>query len=101
MKGELLQQRFISICVSIQLSRAEYQKGVLQICDMIEKCESEVTNIDFDLNTKKGDKFFCFTLYKYVIQLFIFEKPEVCLQWGWNQTVAFEMVKQFILKSQN
>ena len=33
------------------------------ICDMIKGNESDVGNIDFELQAKKGDKFLCFTLF--------------------------------------
>ena len=33
------------------------------ICDMIKGNESDVGNIDFELQTKIGDKFLCFTLF--------------------------------------
>ena len=34
-----------------------------QICDMIKRNESDVGNIDFELQAKRGDKFLCFTLF--------------------------------------
>ena len=34
-----------------------------QICDMIKGNESDVGNIDFELQAKIGDKFLCFTLF--------------------------------------
>ena len=33
------------------------------ICDMIKRNESDVRNIDFELQAKRGDKFLCFTLF--------------------------------------
>ena len=33
-----------------------------QSCDMIKGNESDVGNIDFELQAKRGDKFLCFTL---------------------------------------
>ena len=33
------------------------------ICDMIKGNESDVGNIDFELQTKRGDKFLCFPLF--------------------------------------
>ena len=33
------------------------------ICDMIKGNESDVGNIDFELQAKRGDKFLCFTLF--------------------------------------
>ena len=35
----------------------------LEICDMIKGNESDVGNIDFELQVKKDDKFLCFTLF--------------------------------------
>ena len=32
-------------------------------CDMIKGNESDVRNIDFELQAKRGDKFLCFTLF--------------------------------------
>ena len=32
-------------------------------CDMIKGNESDVGNIDFELQAKRGDKFLCFTLF--------------------------------------
>ena len=33
------------------------------ICDMIKGNESDVENINFELQAKRGDKFLCFTLF--------------------------------------
>ena len=33
------------------------------ICDMIKGNESDVGNIDFELQATRGDKFLCFTLF--------------------------------------
>ena len=33
------------------------------ICDMIKGNESDVGNIDLELQAKRGDKFLCFTLF--------------------------------------
>ena len=33
------------------------------ICDMIKGNESDVWNIDFELQAERGDKFLCFTLF--------------------------------------
>ena len=35
----------------------------LTTCDMIKGNESDVGNIDFELQAKRGDKFLCFTLF--------------------------------------
>ena len=35
----------------------------MAICDMIKGNESDVENIDFELQAKRGDKFLCFTLF--------------------------------------
>ena len=32
-------------------------------CDMIKGSESDVGNIDFELQAKRGDKFLCFSLF--------------------------------------
>ena len=36
---------------------------LMNICDMIKGNESDVGNIDFELQAKRGDKFLCFTLF--------------------------------------
>ena len=59
------------------------------MCDMIKGNESDVRNIDFDLYAKRGDKFFCFTLYRNLKELFISLQPDVQLRWGLDQNVAF------------
>ena len=47
-------------------------KKVLIICDMIKGNESDVGNIDFKLQAKRGEKFLCFTLIVFKVQeLFI------------------------------
>ena len=33
------------------------------VCDMIKWNESDVGNIDFELQAKRGDKFLCLTLF--------------------------------------
>ena len=40
-----------------------YISGKLRICDMIKGNESDVGNIDFELQAKRGDKFLSFTLF--------------------------------------
>ena len=35
----------------------------MDICDMIKGNESDVGNIDFELQAKRGNKFLCFTLF--------------------------------------
>ena len=62
------------------------------ICDMIKGNESDVRNIDFELQAERCDKFLCFTL-------FLKEQPDVLLRWGLDQNVAFLMNKWFIKKS--
>ena len=34
-----------------------------KICDMIKGNESDIGNIDFELQGQKGDKFLCFSLF--------------------------------------
>ena len=36
---------------------------LVHICDMIKGNVSDVGNIDFELQAKRGDKFLCFTLF--------------------------------------
>ena len=59
------------------------------ICDMIKGNESDVGNIDFELQAKKGDKFLCFTLFFEFIELFISLQPDVRLRWDLDQNVTF------------
>ena len=56
---------------------------------MIKGNESDVKNIDFELQTKTGDKFLYFTLFLSFKELFISLKPDVRLRWGLEQNVAF------------
>ena len=56
---------------------------------MIKGNESDVGNIDFDLQTKRRDKVLCFTLFLNVKELFISLQPDVELIWGLDQDVAF------------
>ena len=39
------------------------RREIKKICDMIKGNESDVENIDFELQAKKSDKFLCFTLF--------------------------------------
>ena len=68
---------------------------------MIKGNESDVGNIDFELQAKRGVKFLCFTLFLNFTELFISLQPFVRLRWGLDQNVAFSMDKGFILKKQN
>ena len=56
---------------------------------MIKGNESDVENIDFELQAKRGDKFLCFTLFFNFNELFVSLQPDVQLRWGLNQDVAF------------
>ena len=47
------------------------------ICDMIKGNESDVGNIDFELQATRGDKFLCFTLFLNLTELFISVQPYV------------------------
>ena len=68
---------------------------------MIKGNESNVGNIDFELQAKSGDKFLCFTLFLNFSELFISLQPYVRLRWGSDHNVAFLMDKGFILRNQN
>ena len=48
----------------------------------------DVRNTDFELQAKRGDKFFCFTLFEFK-ELFISLQLDVQLRWGLDQNVAF------------
>ena len=56
---------------------------------MIKGNESDVGNIDFELQAKRGDKFLCFALFFEIKELFISLQPDVQLRWGLDQNVAF------------
>ena len=58
------------------------------ICDMIKGNESDVGNIDFELQTKTGDVLLCFTLF-FTLKNCSYLQPDVQLRWGLNQDVAF------------
>ena len=68
---------------------------------MIKGNESVVGNIDFELQAKRGDKFFCFTLFFNFKKMFVSLQPDVRLRWDLDQNVAFQMDKRFIFKTQN
>ena len=61
----------------------------MYICDMIKGNESDVGNIDFELQAKRGDKFLCFPIAFELKELFIFLQPDVRLRLVLNQNVAF------------
>ena len=61
----------------------------LLTCDMITRNESDVGNIDFELQAKKGDKFSCFIVFLNVKALFISLQPHVRLKWALDQNVVF------------
>ena len=58
---------------------------------MIKGNESDVGNIDFELQAKSGDEFLCFTLFRKFKELFISLQPDVPLRWSLDQNVAFYM----------
>ena len=49
-------------------------------CDMIKGNVSDVGNIDFELQAKRGDKFLSFTLFLNLKELFITLQPDVRLK---------------------
>ena len=55
--------------------------------------ESDVGNIDFELQAKRGDKFLCFTLFLNFTELSISLHPDVRLRLGLDQNVVFLMDK--------
>ena len=55
---------------------------------MIKGNESDVGNIDFELQTKRGDVLLCFTLFL-TLKNCSYLQPDVQLRWGLNQDVAF------------
>ena len=59
------------------------------ICDMIKGNESDVGNIDFELQAKIDNEFLCFTLFLNFTELFISLQPDVRLRWPLDQNVAF------------
>ena len=70
------------------------------ICDTIKGNESDVRNIGFELQAKRGNKFLCFYIVFEFKELFISLQPDVQLRWGLDQNVAFLMDKWFTLKNQ-
>ena len=61
---------------------------------MIKRDESDVVNIEFELQTKM------FSIVLSFEELIIHLQPVVRLTWGLDQNVAFKMDKCFILKKQ-
>ena len=59
------------------------------ICDMIKGNESDVGNIDFELQAKIGHKCLCILLIMNFKELVISLQPDVRLRWGLDQNVAF------------
>ena len=55
-EGERLQQVCFVFCGILSCF-------IVCICDMIKGNESDVGNIDFELQDKNGDKLLCFTLF--------------------------------------
>ena len=60
---------------------------------MIKGNESDVGNIDFELQTKIGDKCLCIILFLNGKELVISLQPDVQLRWGLDQNVGFLMDK--------
>ena len=60
---------------------------------MIKGNELDVVNIDFGLQTKRGDKFSSFTLVLNFKELFVSLQPDVQLRWSLEQNVDFNMNK--------
>ena len=60
---------------------------------MIKGNDSDVGNIDFELQAKRGDEFLCFILFLNFLKLFIYLQPDVRLRWGVDQDAAFQMNK--------
>ena len=58
------------------------------ICDIIKRNESDIRNIDFELQAKRGDKFLFYIVFE-VKELFIFLELDVWLRWDLDQSVAF------------
>ena len=58
-------------------------------CDMIKGNESDVKNIDFELQAKRGNKFLMFCIVFEFNELFISLQPDVRLRWGLDQTIVF------------
>ena len=56
---------------------------------MIKGNESDVGNIEFELQAEKGDKFLCFTFFFEVKELFISLEEDVRLRRGLDQNIAF------------
>ena len=63
----------VSMTVSVSV-KTDYVTA-MRICDMIKGNESDVANIDFELQAKRGDKFSCFTLFKIQKDLLISQEP--------------------------
>ena len=58
-------------------------------CVMFKGNESYARNINSESQTKRGEKFLCFTMFLNIKELFISLQPDVRLRWGLNQDVAF------------
>ena len=68
---------------------------------MIKGNELDVVNIDFGLQTKRGDKFSSLTLVLNFKELFVSLQSDVQLRWSLEQNVDFNMNKWYMLKNQN
>ena len=60
---------------------------------MIKGNESDVGNIDLELQAEGSDKFLCLTLFLNFKEFFISLQPDVRLGWDLDQNVVFEMNK--------
>ena len=68
---------------------------------MIKGNESDVANIDFELQAKTDDIFLCFYIVLKFKELLISLEPDVGSKWGMDQNVGFDMGKQIILNIGN
>ena len=67
---------------------------------MIKGNESDVGNIDLELQAKRGDKFLFYVVFE-LKELNISLQPDVRLRCDLDQNVTFLMDKWFMLKNQN
>ena len=59
---------------------------------MIKGNESDVRNIDFELQAKRGDKFLCFTLFE-LDRTVPISSTRCLMRWSLDQNVAIQMDK--------
>ena len=62
---------------------------VASICDRIKANESDVGNIDFELQLQKDINSFCFPLFLLTINLYVTLRLEGHLPFGLDQIVVF------------